>query len=167
VSAERLRSDCEAIAKRLRSDCEVSAERLRSDCEAIVTPMRFTMLLPSCHLRFLLAASRFIRLAFSQSRPCFAHCIAVRPRKLRNRSSNSQSLSQSQNQPPPPSQIQSSPSPPQISAYETLYESSIAYGVRKALVAEQSKLDLAARKKGLEVANTDLRDQVCLRVWVA
>jgi hypothetical protein len=51
-----------------------------------------------------------------------------------------------------------------ISAYETLYESSIAYGVRKALVAEQSKLDLAARKKGLEIANADLRDQVCVYV---
>ena len=47
-----------------------------------------------------------------------------------------------------------------ISAYETLYESSIAYGVRKALVAEQTKLELSARKKGLEVANAGLKDQV-------
>ena len=34
-----------------------------------------------------------------------------------------------------------------ISAYETLYESSIAYGVRKALVAEQKKIDLDAKAK--------------------
>ena len=34
-----------------------------------------------------------------------------------------------------------------ISAYETLYESSIAYGVRKALVAEQKKIDLDAKSK--------------------
>jgi hypothetical protein len=32
-----------------------------------------------------------------------------------------------------------------ISAYETLYESSIAYGVRKALVAEQKKIDCSAK----------------------
>lgn len=38
-----------------------------------------------------------------------------------------------------------------ISAYETLYESSIAYGVRKALVAEQKKIDLEAKIK--EVRN--------------
>jgi len=34
-----------------------------------------------------------------------------------------------------------------ISAYETLYESSIAYGVRKALVAEQKKIDLDTKFK--------------------
>ena len=47
-----------------------------------------------------------------------------------------------------------------ISAYETLYESSIAYGVRKALMAEQQKIDLTARKKELGELNGDLRDQV-------
>ena len=35
-----------------------------------------------------------------------------------------------------------------ITAYETLYESSIAYGVRKALVAEQKKIDLVSKIKG-------------------
>ncbi|RYH17339.1 hypothetical protein EON65_28755 [archaeon] len=36
-----------------------------------------------------------------------------------------------------------------ITAYETLYESSIAYGVRKALVAEQKKIDLVSKIKGM------------------
>jgi dynein light intermediate chain len=36
------------------------------------------------------------------------------------------------------------------SAYETLYESSIAYGVRKALVAEQKKIDLNGKINGKE-----------------
>lgn len=47
-----------------------------------------------------------------------------------------------------------------ISAYETLYESSIAFGVRKALVAEQKKMDLAAKKKELMTTNKDLQEQV-------
>lgn len=38
-----------------------------------------------------------------------------------------------------------------LSAYETLYESSIAYGVRKALVAEQKKMDLDAKIRTLQV----------------
>ncbi len=47
-----------------------------------------------------------------------------------------------------------------ISAYETLYESSIAYGVRKALVAEQKKIDLDAKIKELQAAKRDLQQQV-------
>jgi dynein light intermediate chain, axonemal len=47
-----------------------------------------------------------------------------------------------------------------ISAYETLYESSIAYGVRKALVAEQRKLDLSARIKELNSTKRELQQQV-------
>jgi len=47
-----------------------------------------------------------------------------------------------------------------ISAYETLYESSIAYGVRKALVAEQRKIDLNAKRKELSETNAELRAQV-------
>ena len=47
-----------------------------------------------------------------------------------------------------------------ISAYETLYESSIAFGVRKALVAEQKKMDLAAKKKELMETNKELQEQV-------
>lgn len=47
-----------------------------------------------------------------------------------------------------------------ISAYETLYESSIAYGVRKALVAEQKKIDLTAKIKELNATKRDLLQQV-------
>eukprot|EP01033_Poteriospumella_lacustris_P008360 gene8360-6033_t len=47
-----------------------------------------------------------------------------------------------------------------ISAYETLYESSIAYGVRKALVAEQKKIDLEAKIKELSAAKRELQQQV-------
>lgn len=47
-----------------------------------------------------------------------------------------------------------------ISAYETLYESSIAYGVRKALVAEQKKIDLDSKIKELLGAKRDLLQQV-------
>eukprot|EP01039_Chlorochromonas_danica_P009358 gene9358-10333_t len=47
-----------------------------------------------------------------------------------------------------------------ITAYETLYESSIAYGVRKALVAEQKKIDLTAKIKDLNAAKRDLQQQV-------
>jgi dynein light intermediate chain len=46
------------------------------------------------------------------------------------------------------------------SAYETLYESSIAYGVRKALVAEQKRLDLDLKLKELATAKRDLQQQV-------
>lgn len=47
-----------------------------------------------------------------------------------------------------------------IAAYETLYESSIAYGVRKALVAEQKKIDLDSKLKELHAAKRDLNQQV-------
>jgi dynein light intermediate chain len=47
-----------------------------------------------------------------------------------------------------------------ISAYETLYESSIAYGVRKALVAEQKKIDLEGKIKELTAAKRELQQQV-------
>lgn len=47
-----------------------------------------------------------------------------------------------------------------ISAYETLYESSIAYGVRKALIAEQRKIDLDAKLKELQSSKRDLQQQV-------
>jgi dynein light intermediate chain, axonemal len=47
-----------------------------------------------------------------------------------------------------------------MSAYETLYESSVAYGVRKALVAEQRKLDLDAQIKGFQSSKRDLAQQV-------
>ena len=47
-----------------------------------------------------------------------------------------------------------------ISAYETLYESSIAYGVRKALIAEQKRIDLDLKLKELALNKRDLLQQV-------
>ncbi len=47
-----------------------------------------------------------------------------------------------------------------ISAYETLYESSIAYGVRKALIAEQKRIDLDIKLKDLALNKRDLQQQV-------
>jgi len=47
-----------------------------------------------------------------------------------------------------------------IAAYQTLYESSIAFGMRKALMAEQRKADLEAKIKQLQLENDDLHKQV-------
>merc|ERR1719231_785958 len=47
-----------------------------------------------------------------------------------------------------------------IAAYQTLYESSIAFGMRKALMAEQGKADMEARIKQLEAEKKDLERQV-------
>ena len=47
-----------------------------------------------------------------------------------------------------------------ISAYQTLYESSVAFGMRKALQAEQGKADMEARIKTLESEKKDLDRQV-------
>lgn len=47
-----------------------------------------------------------------------------------------------------------------VSAYETLYESSIAYGVRKALIAEQKRIDLDLKLKELALNKRDLLQQV-------
>ncbi len=47
-----------------------------------------------------------------------------------------------------------------IAAYETLYESSIAYGIRKALMAEQRRTELNAKLKKLAGSNQDLRQQI-------
>lgn len=46
-----------------------------------------------------------------------------------------------------------------IAAYETLYESSIAYGIRKALMAEQKRSDLNAELLALAVQRKDLQTQ--------
>jgi dynein light intermediate chain, axonemal len=46
-----------------------------------------------------------------------------------------------------------------ITAYETLYESSIAYGIRKALMAEQKRSDLNAELMQLAVERKDLQNQ--------
>ena len=42
-----------------------------------------------------------------------------------------------------------------IQAYQTLYESSIAYGMRKALMAEQNKNDMNSTIKNLEETNEE------------
>merc|ERR1712072_1288275 len=47
-----------------------------------------------------------------------------------------------------------------IAAYQTLYESSIAFGMRKALMAEQGKADMEQRIKTLEQEKKDLERQV-------
>eukprot|EP00164_Ancoracysta_twista_P002050 GFYU01002701.1.p1 GENE.GFYU01002701.1~~GFYU01002701.1.p1 ORF type:complete len:247 (+),score=91.94 GFYU01002701.1:113-853(+) len=47
-----------------------------------------------------------------------------------------------------------------IQAYQTLYESSVAFGMRKALQAEQGKADMEARIKDLEHEKKELEKQV-------
>lgn len=47
-----------------------------------------------------------------------------------------------------------------IAAYQTLYESSIAFGMRKALMAEQKKSEMEAKIKHLEIDKKDLERQV-------
>ena len=47
-----------------------------------------------------------------------------------------------------------------IAAYQTLYESSIAFGMRKALMAEQRKAELETEIKNLETETKDLERQV-------
>jgi len=47
-----------------------------------------------------------------------------------------------------------------VSAYCTLYESSIAYGIRKALMAEQRKFELMAAMKNLTAQKKELQNQV-------
>jgi len=47
-----------------------------------------------------------------------------------------------------------------IAAYQTLYESSVAFGMRKALQAEQGKADMEAKIKDLEATKKDLERQI-------
>ena len=47
-----------------------------------------------------------------------------------------------------------------IAAYKTLYESSVAFGMRKALHAEQGKLDMQSAIRGLEREKEELERQV-------
>ena len=47
-----------------------------------------------------------------------------------------------------------------IAAYQTLYESSVAFGMRKALQAEQGKADMEKRIQELEASNKDFERQV-------
>ena len=48
-----------------------------------------------------------------------------------------------------------------VAAYQTLYESSIAFGMRKALMAEYRRSEMEASAARLEGDNDDLRRQVC------
>ena len=47
-----------------------------------------------------------------------------------------------------------------IASYETLYESSIAYGIRKALMAEQKRTELDQQLRQLALNKRDLLTQV-------
>ena len=47
-----------------------------------------------------------------------------------------------------------------IAAYQTLYESSIAFGMRKALMAEYKKTELESKVKQLEAEREELSNQV-------
>jgi dynein light intermediate chain len=47
-----------------------------------------------------------------------------------------------------------------VASYETLYESSIAYGIRKALMAEQKRTDLDQKLKLLANQKRELQSQV-------
>lgn len=47
-----------------------------------------------------------------------------------------------------------------VLAYQTLYESSIAYGMRKALMAEQNKDDMASKISGYKHACDELENEV-------
>lgn len=47
-----------------------------------------------------------------------------------------------------------------IQAYQTLYESSIAYGMRKALQAEQSKAEMLIKISNIEEECNDLEEIV-------
>ena len=47
-----------------------------------------------------------------------------------------------------------------IAAYQTLYESSIAFGMRKALMAEQRKTEMESQAKLLEQEKKELERQI-------
>ena len=48
-----------------------------------------------------------------------------------------------------------------IAAYQTLYESSVAFGMRKSLMSEQGKVDMEECIGQLEQEKRDLEQQVC------
>lgn len=47
-----------------------------------------------------------------------------------------------------------------IAAYQTLYESSIAFGIRKALMAQQKKMENEREISQLELDTRDLQSQI-------
>ncbi len=48
-----------------------------------------------------------------------------------------------------------------IAAYQTLYESSVAFGMRKSLMSEQGKTDMEQTIGSLSEEQQDLEKQVC------
>ncbi len=48
-----------------------------------------------------------------------------------------------------------------IAAYQTLYESSVAFGMRKSLMSEQGKTDMEQTIESLNGDQNDLEKQVC------
>ncbi len=48
-----------------------------------------------------------------------------------------------------------------IAAYQTLYESSVAFGMRKSLMSEQGKTDMEQTIESLNGEQNDLEKQVC------
>ncbi len=49
-----------------------------------------------------------------------------------------------------------------IAAYQTLYESSVAFGMRKSLMSEQGKTDMEQTIGSLSEEQQDLEKQVCM-----
>lgn len=47
-----------------------------------------------------------------------------------------------------------------IQAYQTLYESSVAFGMRKALQAEQKKAEMLIKIRQLEDTNDELESEI-------
>lgn len=47
-----------------------------------------------------------------------------------------------------------------VAAYQTLYESSIAFGMRKALIAEQRKAEMQAKIRQLQEDRDELETRV-------
>ena len=51
-----------------------------------------------------------------------------------------------------------------IAAYQTLYESSVAFGMRKSLMSEQGKSDMEEEINSLKKEKKELEQQVCCPV---
>ena len=52
-----------------------------------------------------------------------------------------------------------------LHAYQTLYESSIAFGIRKALQAEQGKTDMEGAIARLEEDKATLEKEQCCQIY--
>lgn len=54
-----------------------------------------------------------------------------------------------------------------IAAYQTLYESSVAFGMRKSLMSEQGKVDMEENIGQLEQDKRELEQQVAILIVVS